>query len=178
MKGVTRIYEMHSEKKRDRERAADGSLHFWHLDQLGALGHRIIMQKALPQIRGSEGFPLLDLQHRFPFPYLHGTPPYMVAHAILDGFNHIRCYGFDQMDFEHRKQRECFAFWIGLAAGSGIKISGTFTFIDEDKRLYGYDYGPEWDDISNEVLWNAFPFSMRMKFPSRAMKGALFDGDK
>lgn len=178
MKNVTRIYEMHMESKRDRMIAGDGQLHFWHLDQLGRLGHRIVMQKPLPQIYGSEAFPLLQMQHAFPFGYFHGTPPYMVAHAILDGYTHIRCYGFDQIDFEHRKQRECFAFWIGIAAGRGIKISGAFTFMEEDKRLYGYDYGPEWDEVSNGVLWNAFPFEIKMKEESRAAKGALFAGDK
>lgn len=177
MQHVTRIYEMHMEHKRNREIAKDGNMHFWHLDQLGKLGHRIVMQNALPQITGSEMYPLQDIIKRFGLAYFHGTPTLMLAHAIYDGYTHIRCFGFDQMDFEHRKQRECFAYWVGMAMGMGIQMSGAFTFFEEDKRIYGYDYGPEWDEESNRILWNAFPFEMRMKFPSRAMSGKLFIRD-
>lgn len=178
MKRVTRIYEMHQFHKRDRELAHDGQPHFWHLDQLGQLGHRIIMQAPHPQIANSEAFPLNKVIHDLQFRYFDGTPCYLLAHALLDGFNDIRVYGFDQLDFEHRLQRECFVFWMGVAAGMGCYLGGALTFLKESTRLYGYDYGPEFDDECRKRLYSAWPFEIIMKEPSRAMKGDLFDGKK
>lgn len=173
LKRTTRVYELHSFAKREFYMAKDGHPHYWHLNRLGEMGHRIIMQMPHPQIWNSEAFPLQRALAEFPFKYYVGTPPYMVVHALLDGFTEIRIYGFDQMDWQHRLQRECFAFWIGMAAGMGKTVSGEITFLNQHTRLYGYEWGPEWDDKANEIMWQGFPFEIKPKEDFRAIIGDM-----
>lgn len=178
MRHVTRIFDLHMEHKREFILARDGKPHFWYLDQLGRVGHRIILQRPHPQVTNSEAYPLYQVLSRFGIRYFTGSPAYLVAMAIMEGYNRINIFGFDQRDWEHTIQRECFIFWIALAMGRGIEIGGELTFLRRAPRLYGYEYGPEFDEQNWRELWDGYPFEIKIKGESRAVAGALFGGQK
>jgi hypothetical protein len=174
MKRITRIYEMHKFEKREKMTVRDGKQHFYHLNELGKLGHRIIMQKEHHNIVNSEAYPLYDVIS-VGMDYFMGTPCYMLAQAIMEGYTHIRVFGFDQMDYEHVLQRACWSFWMGIAIGRGIKVDGAMPFITSfNARRYGYDYGPEMDKEMERLLWLGHPMECHYKHESRAVKGDFY----
>jgi len=174
MRHTTRIFEMHQFEKRDKMLTKDGRMHFDCLDELGKAGHRIIMQRPHPQIVNSESYPLSEVRKAYPPGFFTGTPAYMIAMAILEGFTEIRVYGFDQCDWEHVLQRNSWIWWCGIAVGQGIALSGAVTFLEVfSKRLYGYDFGPQWDAECTRLLWTGFPFEIRSKVESQAVMGDL-----
>ena len=194
MRRVTRIFEMHTfgersggwwsevakwHKKeklenRDHVLAKDGRTHVSHLNECGKVGHRIIMQQPHSRIKNSEAFPLDDVVKDTGVNWFTGTPCYMMAMAVHEGFNHIRIFGLDQLDWEHTSQRECFGAWFMYAVGRNVKMSGSPTFLRKYTKLYGYDYGPEWDEYQENLLWSGHPMSVRYKIPSRVADGELF----
>lgn len=179
MKRVTRIFEMHSFEKREKMLTKDGQLHFDCLDGLGHNGHRIIMQTPHPNICNSEAYPLSEVRKAYPPGFFTGTPSYMIAMAILEGYTEIRVYGFDQCDWEHVLQRNSWIWWCGIAVGQGIALSGCVTFLDVfSKRLYGYEYGPEFDNECQRLLWTGFPFEIKSKVESQAVMGDLHGNQK
>ena len=195
MRYVTRIYEMHgfgprteremwdagsgefvrrSPPDRNAMRARDGRTHVWHLDALGRMGHRVVMQQPHPRITNSETYPLDLIAAQLGATFFTGSGAYMVAQAIAEGYSHIRVYGFDQMDYEHLLQRYSMIWWLGYAAGRGIRVDGALTFMEVfGKRRYGYDYGPEWDKQCNEDLWRGFPMRVEFKQVSPSIAGDM-----
>lgn len=196
LKYITRIFDMHrfgprgkavvfdketglfTEKQlqnRDFLLAGDGKTHVWHLDELGRLGHRIVLHEPHHAITNSEAFPVQKIEAYLGGVSLWGgTGAYMVAAAVFEGATEIVLYGFDQMDWEHVLQRESMAWWLGFAAGRGIKLSGELAILRRHTRRYGYDYGPEWDERCNAELWRGYPFEVRMKTGSTSVAGDLF----
>jgi hypothetical protein len=169
---------MHILEKRMKEKGRDGKPHIWHLDQAGKSGRRIILQEPSNMITNSEGYPLMNVIAKTGVDWFTGSPCYMVALAICEGYNHIRIYGIDQLDWEHTLQRECFAGWCMFALVHGVQLSGCLTWLDKYKKRYGYDYGPEFDAYQEELLWNGHPMQVHYKIPSRAVDGKLYDGVK
>lgn len=79
--------------------------------------------------------------HEFvPRKYFTSTVAYSLALAIHKGYERILIYGIEMAsDTEYHYQRDCVAFWIGLALGRGIKVdmySGDAIFA---RPLYGYE---------------------------------------
>ena len=189
MMRITRIFEMHKPEFRQFTPAQDGHTHYWHLHRLGRMGHRIVLQQKRDDVHNSETYPLGEAEAllQVPLPVLHGddkwlmwdgTGPYMVAMAVLEGFTDIWLYGFDQMDWEHTLQREAFIAWLHFAKGRGIRVNGAMTFLKRHQRRYGYDYGPDWDEESNRLMWLGCPIEVKFKEESRSMKGEMYDGRK
>jgi hypothetical protein len=174
----TRIFEMHKLEKRMKEKGRDGKPHLWHLDQAGKEGRRIILHEKSDQITNSESYPLLDVIAKTGVDWFAGSPCYMLALAVMEGYSHIRIFGLDQMDWEHMLQRECFAGWCMYAIGRGIQMSGNLTWLERYTKRYGYDYGPEFDDYQEELLWSGHPMKVHYKIPSRVVEGKLFDGKR
>ena len=183
MELCTRIFEMHQLEKRrgKKDIGRDGKPHLWHLDQEGKKGRRIIMIQPDPNITNSEAYPLAEMEAKTGVTtQWRGTPCYMLAMAICEGYTHIRVFGLDQMDWEHTLQREAWMFWLGFAIGRGIQISGCPTALERNKELgrYGYDYGPEFCAKQEKAIWDGWPMEVHMKIPSRAVAGELYGGDK
>jgi len=196
MKRITRVFEMHKLGERvgpkweeirqylkvdqlqdvgARRSAADGITHKEHLNMMGKTGVRIIMQQADPEIANSEAYPIEDVVTRLGLDWFAGTPAYMVALAILQGYTHINVYGVDALDHEHTLQRENFAALMCYAVGRGIQIGGALTFLEPYKgNRYGYDRGPEESPFHEKMLFRGHPFTLRYKTPSRAMVGDMF----
>lgn len=105
-----------------------------------------------------EGFPLLsldlalrsggdkDLLEVFPFDeakelfgrtYLTSSTVYMIAYAMLHGYEYIRLFGVDMAVDEHEYfwQRPCLEAWLGFAKGKGIDID-----VHESSPVFKSDY--------------------------------------
>ena len=195
LKRVTRVFEMHQFDTRENYPSGDGKPHYWHLDQMGQRGHRIVMQRPHPNIANSEAYPIQNVQAMVsgecaPLAYdFEGTVPYMVAMAIMEGYTEIRTYGFDQgarkwtdQDKAHIPQRECFGRWLAYAAGRGIKITGVQSMWMQGadfggRRLYGYDYGPDVDEFWLRKIWAGHSCVVLDKGQDRAMLGMMM-GEK
>ena len=151
--------------------AVDGRTHVWHLDQLAKQGRRIIMQEPHLEIANSEAYPLQQIIHTLDGKIFGGSPIYMLAMAILEGYNAIRIYGLDQSDWQHTVQRTAWAYWVGLAKGRGIRIDGALTFMSPYSKNYGYDYGPEDGPYTSDLMWYGHPMEVRYKTESRVVNG-------
>jgi len=66
---------------------------------------------------------------------------YMIAHAVLDGYQRIEIYGAEMSTgTEYAYQREGFAFWAGFCAGRGIEfIQYSPSRLLLRPRRYGYE---------------------------------------
>jgi len=64
---------------------------------------------------------------------------YMIAYAILKGYEQIELYGVDFNDSEKRlNQKECCLRWIDFAKGRGIKILvASSSKLNREEFLYG-----------------------------------------
>src|SRR3990172_8275522 len=95
-------------------------------------GKPIYTQYVYPNIPDSVEYPLAEVVDRF-FPlvrkgdekikYLTSTFTYLLAMALLEGFERIEIYGFEMGGGdEYIPQKACAEFWIGMAIGRGVEI--------------------------------------------------------
>lgn len=89
----------------------------------------------------NENFPLEDIPEEQR--YFTNSVCYMIALAILEGYERIELYGVNQAGlFEYMEQRRGVEFWVGYALGRGVEV-----FINEPSKLlkntkdqpYGYE---------------------------------------
>jgi hypothetical protein len=72
--------------------------------------------------------------------YFTNTIAYMIAHAILDGYERIELYGVDMASTtEYAYQKACTEYWIGIAEGRGIEVYAPEISELCNAPLYGYD---------------------------------------
>ena len=134
----TRIFEIHS--------TFDWSRHQDHAQAIASLGCPMVVNEGFP-IKGdgilifdhAEAAKLLSCGGKA---YLTSSIAYMIAQAIMEGYEKISVYGVDLTvhDTEYFHQRACTEAWIGLAKGRGIEV-----FIPDQSSLmkstfvYGID---------------------------------------
>lgn len=111
-----RWFELH---KRTVNLDDEGSEHIW---KLAALDCPVYMQKHYDDIPASLAYPLDKVTANFR-PYLTSTFSFMVALAILEGFEEIGVYGCDTADEEWGSQRPSLEYFLGYAEGKGIKVT-------------------------------------------------------
>jgi hypothetical protein len=94
------------------------------LSGLRKLNVPVYMQDRFEDIPNSMKFPLAEVTSAFPMgKYMTNSISYMIALAILEGFEEISVYGVDMaVGTEYVNQRPSCEYWIGVAAGRGIKI--------------------------------------------------------
>lgn len=92
-----------------------------------------LVERGIPLVVG-EGFPIKDGPVQvFPFAaarelfgstYLTSSTAYMMALALLRGYEHIELYGVDMAvdDHEYFRQRPCLEAWVGFAKGRGVNV--------------------------------------------------------
>lgn len=115
------------------------------LEAVNKASWRIILREPHAEIPRSERFPIEDLLTRLPYPFFTCTLAYMVAQAIKERFDRIvmhRIYVMPQST-EYFEQLPCLDFWLGFAAGQGIKVdvsqdSDLLRPFPWQPRLYGY----------------------------------------
>ncbi len=93
-------------------------------------------------------FPLSEVIGKFGYPYFNSTAAYAIAYAAYIGVQRLSVFGFDftYANAHHaEKGRACVEFWLGIAAGLGIRtvIPHVSSLMDacnqQEDRLYGYD---------------------------------------
>jgi hypothetical protein len=169
-----RFLELDGLLDRNDLRMKDGKRHIEHLDALGRLGHRIVMQCEHPDVFNSERYPLARIENEVGVQLWSGTGAYMVAQAVSEGFTEIRVYGFDQGDPEHVSQREGMTGLLMFALGRGTTLSGSLAFAERHRRRYGYDWGPEMDMKCLEENCAALPVVLLPKAKTRKAQGAMY----
>jgi hypothetical protein len=75
-----------------------------------------------------------------PIKYFTSTFSYMIALAILEGFQRIECYGFEmQYNDAWGYQRKNAEFWMGIAIGRGLDFYLPQNCPILKAKLYGYE---------------------------------------
>ena len=93
-----------------------------YLRMLASLNCPVYMQKKWEIIPKSEAYPLEEVLNRFGN-YFTNTISYQIALAIKEGFQEIALFGVDMATgSEYGPQRPSCEFFLGVAAGMGIKI--------------------------------------------------------
>ena len=123
-KRANRWFQIHdSYKQKIAKRGVRG-----HYDWLKAnvWGIPIYMQQAFKDIPNSVPYPLNDVWDKYlshirrgedKIKYFNSSFDYMIAVALLEGFERIEVYGFDMMgDNEYEKQLPSASFWLGVAS--------------------------------------------------------------
>jgi len=100
----------------------------------------IYMQERYEDIPASVKFPLEEVKKRFGVAYFTSSFGYMIAMALLEGFDEIGVYGFEMAtDTEYQYQRPNSEWWIGIAIGMGVKVIVPKGCGWMKSKLYGYE---------------------------------------
>lgn len=157
---ITRWFEIHhmtdlrqqlADKKRGR-RTFGGYIRF-----MRRLKCPVYMRKSHPRIPNSVEFPVEELLEEFG-PVFTSTVSYLIALAIVEGYEVIGLWGIDTKGPKYRRQRPAIRYLLGVARQRGIKIrfpKGRALRISRRPRmvttrvLYAYDWrsrGAWWRD--------------------------------
>lgn len=133
-----------------------------HVEQLAGLKCPVYMVKAYEDIPNAVKFPIEEAAKFFTLckeregcdkvctlcrkmdAYFTNSISYMIALAIMEGFDEIHVYGVDMaQDSEYGHQKPSCEFFLGWARGAGIKV----VLPDESDLCrsffyYGYEKGP------------------------------------
>lgn len=123
-----RWFELHAEDWARNWKPSCGHDHFTRLDLIGC---PVYMREITPRIKLARKYPLDDVACFFATNYFIGSPSYILALALYEGYTHIRTYGFDQMDAEHAQQRAAWTFWLGKAQSMGCVVDGVHAWLAE-----------------------------------------------
>lgn len=105
----------------------------------------VFMREVYPEIPMSVRYPFEDVfgmlgnvRHRGkPLKYFTSSIAWAIALAVLHGRTHIRAIGIEMNEWEYETQKDCFAFWIGFAAGRGLQLDIDCADNIFTKVLYG-----------------------------------------
>ena len=143
----SRWFEIHPRKTVDRWQSSRTNRN--HLEALKQLPCPIYMQQHYEDIPNSIPYPIKEVQEDIGANFLNEFNGYltnsismMIALAIMERFQEIHVYGVDMAvgHEEYGKQRPSCEFWLGVAAGRGIKL-----YIPKEADLltslfiYGYE---------------------------------------
>ena len=100
-----------------------------------------------------EIYPIQEVLTRFKSKFFASSICYMVAYALLKGYERIYFYGIDHMiDSAYIIEKGAVEYWMGVANGMGVEVINTnnsATGKTIDGRMYGY-WG-DGDDGSAEL---------------------------
>jgi hypothetical protein len=151
------LFEMHKIEYVRQFAPRDGatsepSAHYTFLKSLPPAGdpafRPVYMQQRHEDIPASVALPIKELSERFfpgEDPYFTSTPSYMIAMAIMEGYEEIGIYGIDLLqDEEYSYQRPGAEYLIGVARGMGIKVHvPKQSALCKANYLYGYTEPPD-----------------------------------
>lgn len=150
--GMNQAYE-HFQRRPDRwfelhgaDNQADIAVPTYHED-LTRLGCPVYMINTDPKVPTSVRFPLERLKRTRK--YFTSTAAYMVALAILEGFEEISLYGIDcTIGGEYEYQKPCLEWWLGQAEGAGIRVGIPKTSaLLKSPYMYGYEPTKKWPRV-------------------------------
>jgi hypothetical protein len=121
-----RVYQIHDRQSIDTHTTRGEKVTY--IKRLRELGCPIYMIEGYPDIPNSHAFPLDDIIKHFGCAYFTNSISYMIAHAIYEHdtigpLEDLHIYGVDMaVGTEFVNQRPSCEYWLGLAAGRGIRI--------------------------------------------------------
>jgi len=129
---VTAFFQLHPRESFTRANNTNDSKHWEWLQKKHPFP--IYMQQKWSDIPSGVAYPLEKVYARFGN-YFTNTLTFIIAWAVMEGYERIELYGFDMAsDTEYKHQRPNACYWIGLCRGMGIDL-----FIPpESKLLKGY----------------------------------------
>lgn len=87
-------------------------------------------------------YPLREVVEKVKVPYFENSIAYMIALAIVEGYEQIDLYGVAQMGaHEYVKERGCVEYWLGVAAGLGLAVgihTHSLLLRGTSEYMYGY----------------------------------------
>ena len=120
-----------------------------YMDWLKACPVPVYMQDVYEEIPSSVRFPIDRLIAHFHLDYFTSSVAFMLALAIMEGFEEIHVYGIDLItDEEYQVQKPCVEWWMGVAAGRGITL-----YVPPESALckqafrYGYEVAAKFGGI-------------------------------
>lgn len=96
-----------------------------YVGYLLSLGVPLVVGEGFPSKDGPvQVFPFEEARRLFGSTYLTSSTAYMIALALLSGYEHIELYGVDMAvdDHEYFRQRPCLEAWVGFAKGRGVNV--------------------------------------------------------
>lgn len=140
---VTRIFEIHDNLSQHEE---------WYPKWLIDTGIPLVIGKHFPiKNKDTLVFPEKTANELMGGEFLSSSPAYMIALAILEGYDEIAIYGIDMAvdNHEYFKQRPEMYAWIAYAKAKGIEVT-----IPKESSLFegGYVEGRDWNgkvDVEN-----------------------------
>ena len=115
---------------------------------------RIITSRVYDGWPTAERFPIEDCVQEFGLPLgiaMYSSPDWMIAHAIMDGFDSIDLFGVDNQEQASAEMSLSTSKWIGVAQGKGITVNSykgsvhqfsTNVAFGHEYGLYGYAFRP------------------------------------
>ena len=140
-----RLFDIHMiEEIMTRKSRGEGNK--LHYEMIQKLDKPIYMQKEYPEIPASVKYPLKEITKKYLIQamgdkiFITCSVAFMIALAIYEEFEEIMFYGVHEaVDSEYKDEMPSVVYWMGVAAGKGIKI-----FVSEDspllKAVYVYGY--------------------------------------
>lgn len=177
LKRVNRIYQLHPEWDFTRP----GNHNYEDYPKWIREKHpfEIMMQEQDGRYPSGVRFPIEAIIERFgpESLYFTSSAPYMIAHALLEGYNRIEMYGFEMAaNEEYANQKPCAEFWLGVAIGAGCEIylpPGN-ALLGKEMMLYGYEMTPGINPMHVELRKNAIRQQLdentRLKQESEGLK--------
>jgi len=86
-------------------------------------------------------YPIKDIIKDFGTDYFVNPICYMIAYALFNEVKSITLYGVDHSTSEeYIYHRACIEFWLGLAAGAGVKVDIKHSMLlnNHNNAMYGY----------------------------------------
>jgi len=100
-----------------------------YMESLNSMNIPVYMQRPWDIVPNAVPFPLDNILKTFPRKYFTNTISWMIALALLEGFEEIGIWGVDmavssplRQQNEYSHQRPSCEYFIGIAEGKGIKV--------------------------------------------------------
>lgn len=140
VKRWTRWFEMHPDMPSDKERITYAE----RIEGLAKMDCPVYMLEKHPEVPTSIRYPIEDAIEQFGN-YFTNSISYMIALAIMEGFEEIGVWGVDMAtDSEYGHQRPSCEYFLGIAVGRGIKVYvHPAADLLKVRYLYGYEYHKE-----------------------------------
>ncbi len=120
----------------------------------------VYLREKMPEVPSSEAFPVDEIVAKFGR-YFTNTVSWMIAYAIYLEVKEIGVYGVDMaQDGEYKSQRPSCEFFLGWAAGAGIKITIP---AESDLLKCRMLYGIETDGGEMRAKWLARTNELRQR---------------
>lgn len=136
------VFQLHLPRNWRSDHSRNGENHYGWLKSGDT--PTIYMQDIYDDVPRSVKYPLDEIQTKLlggfnRKKYFTSSVAFALALAIFQGYKRIELYGVEmETDTEYKHQRDCVAFWVGVAVGHGAEVYSPVGIFSAE-RLYGYE---------------------------------------